>query len=551
MSAALARRDDGCASDLSMDRWLLGELPGSDEGRRLEQHVRECTGCAARFQALRSLYGNTPAPKPEAPLPPLPRPPPPVLPPEHAAVLQVIILRDGLLVGTEVFTAGRYTVGAASSCALKLDDVATVHAALSLRGERVALEAAGGQVFVNGFRVGSCELRPIDEVAVGPYVLRTRVIAERWARPQLHVVRDEAEVAEAKVAPAALKLSLYWGDTLLEVRVLDAPADLTDFGITEVLPIDGGWMLDGLRVAHGELQRFHVGHLVCVAETVTRAHAIRRGPVRQWPWTVISLAAVLYAGVLALGLYGAGLDHDTFVPKPIPGAVVHMVAPVKPKPRAVSANVRTPRQHESPARPVTPPARGGRVKLPPLGAVNGIVAALDRLGPPAAGGKSRGTSPVLAGLGTSPLPSASGLGLRSDGAGIGASGLKGAGGFNTRDFGRGVVGGALGAPSAREVRADVHADRDAIAKVINEHLAEVSRCYEQAMLHGGSFGGRMLLEWTIAAPGTVQSARVKNTDIRNEAFGACVLGRLKTWRFPAMRGAAQVSYPFIVRSVGY
>lgn len=550
MSAALARRDDGCASDLLMDRWLLGELPGSDEGRRFEQHVRECTGCAARFQALRSLYGNRPAPKAEAPLPPLSAPPP-VLPPEHAAVLQVIILRDGLLVGTEVFTAGRYTVGSAPTCALKLDDVATVHAAVSLRGERVGLEAAGGQVFVNGFRVGSCELRPIDEVAVGPYVLRTRVIAERWARPQLRVVRDEREAADAKVAPAALKLSLYWGDTLLEVRVLDAPADLKDFGIHEVLPIDGGWQLDGLRVAHGEVQRFHVGHLVCVAETVARAQAIRRGPVRQWPWTVISLAAALYAGVLALGVHGSGLDHDTFVPKPIPGAVVHMVAPPKPNKPVATAVVRTPQRRESPPRILTPPARGGRVKLPQLGAVNTIVAALDRLGPAAAAGKSRGTRAVLVGLGNSPLPSASGLGLRSDGPGIGASGLKGAGGFATRNFGKGAVGGTVGAPRARDVRGDVHVDRDAIAKVINEHLSEVSRCYEQAMLHGGSFGGRMLLEWTIAAPGNVQSARVKNTDIDNETFGACVLGRLKTWRFPAMRGAAQVSYPFIVRSVGY
>ena len=37
-------------------------------------------------------------------------------------VLQVVILRDGLLVGTEVFVPGQYTLGSGAYSDLKLDD---------------------------------------------------------------------------------------------------------------------------------------------------------------------------------------------------------------------------------------------------------------------------------------------------------------------------------------------------------------------------------------------------------------------------------------------
>ena len=43
------------------------------------------------------------------------------------AVLQVVILRDGLLVGTEVFVPGQYVLGSADTAELRLDD-ATVDA---------------------------------------------------------------------------------------------------------------------------------------------------------------------------------------------------------------------------------------------------------------------------------------------------------------------------------------------------------------------------------------------------------------------------------------
>ena len=86
---------------------------------------------------------------------------------QQPAVLQVVILRDGLLVGTEVFVPGQYTLGSVDGVDLKLDDpsVAASHAVLFFQNGRAAIQDAGsGAVFVNGHRVNACEVRPVADV---------------------------------------------------------------------------------------------------------------------------------------------------------------------------------------------------------------------------------------------------------------------------------------------------------------------------------------------------------------------------------------------------
>ena len=69
------------------------------------------------------------------------------------AVLQVVILRDGLLVGTEVFVPGQYVLGSADYAELRLDDatVDATHANLFFQNGKVAIQDAGSSsgVFVN------------------------------------------------------------------------------------------------------------------------------------------------------------------------------------------------------------------------------------------------------------------------------------------------------------------------------------------------------------------------------------------------------------------
>jgi hypothetical protein len=531
MMPAIARRDEGCVSDLMMDRWLLGELPGSDEGRRLEGHVRRCAGCAARFQALRSLYGSTALPKAEEPLPPLAAPPVSE-PAEHAAVLQVVILRDGLVVGTEVFTAGRYTVGSGATCGLRLDEVAPGHATLSLRGDRVALEAGGGPVFVNGFPATTCELRSVDEVAVGPYVLRVRVLAERWQRAELKVVRDEP--SRAAPSPHALKVELFWGSTRIDVKIVEGPQDLSAFGIQTVLRIDGGFSLDGLRVSHGDSARIHVGSLVCVATAVPWQEKVRRAPLRQWPWLVTSIAAALQVCVVGLGLYGATLEVPDEDPPRSVDLPVSFAAPQQRADRFVSSLRR--------ATP-SPSLAGPPAKARPKAAIAdrladsvGISGVLSALRPAALAARKHEL--LLAGVGERLPP----FDRRRDGApaGIGREGLKELQG----GIGRRAV---LARTATERVPMPAGSDDlspDAADEIIDQHVHELGACYQRAALEGGTVNGRFTLEWRVTSEGTVSWSRVKQSEVKNRDFAACVLAKLNSWQFPASSGSVTLNDTF-------
>ncbi len=104
------------------------------------------------------------------------------------AVLQLVILRDGLLLGTEVLVPGTYTLGSSREAEIHLDDaqVEPLHALLYFQNGRTAIQDNGsrGGVYVNGHKVRACEIRSQDEVLVGPFLLKTRVLSQRpAARP--------------------------------------------------------------------------------------------------------------------------------------------------------------------------------------------------------------------------------------------------------------------------------------------------------------------------------------------------------------------------------
>ncbi len=58
--------------------------------------------------------------------------------------------------------------------------------------------------------------------------------------------------------------------------------------------------------------------------------------------------------------------------------------------------------------------------------------------------------------------------------------------------------------------------------------------------------GEVVVDFTIGAQGEVVSSSIKKSDIDNAALKTCMLEKIKTWRFPAPKGAVQVkvSYPF-------
>lgn len=123
------------------------------------------------------------------------------------AVLQVVILRDGLLVGTEVLVPGSYSVGSGPEADVKLDDpiVDPIHAVLYFQNGRSAIQDnnSRGGVYVNGHRVKAVEVRSQDEILCGPFVLKTRVVQKSAAQAKPAIAPEVAALLGAAPAPAA------------------------------------------------------------------------------------------------------------------------------------------------------------------------------------------------------------------------------------------------------------------------------------------------------------------------------------------------------------
>ncbi len=188
-------------------------------------------------------------------------------------------------------------------------------------------------------------------------------------------------------------------------------------------------------------------------------------------------------------------------------------------------------------------------------AMKSMLAAINKLGPGgnAAAFKLNG----LVGKG----PVASNAGMPGLGVGTGAGGgrelLMGKGGGGIGAMGAGGVGkGPVRAGVARaasdRVSSQGQIDKEAVAKAINSHLAEIQRCYESALLKNPGLAGKVVLEWSISTQGTVVSSKTKSSTLKDSSVEACILRSLNTWQFPPARGSSVIiSYPFIFNAVGF
>jgi hypothetical protein len=94
--------------------------------------------------------------------------------------------------------------------------------------------------------------------------------------------------------------------------------------------------------------------------------------------------------------------------------------------------------------------------------------------------------------------------------------------------------------------------REEVRKVIDQHMDEVSYCYETALMEDPSIMGKMAFEWRILLDGRVGEVRIKSSSIRSDQLHSCIRGSIKSWKFPKPQGAeVEVSYPFIFDVVGF
>jgi len=114
------------------------------------------------------------------------------------------------------------------------------------------------------------------------------------------------------------------------------------------------------------------------------------------------------------------------------------------------------------------------------------------------------------------------------------------------------VQGMVTASLSKTVRIQGGMSRQAVKRVIDEHLDEISYCYECALMSNPSIMGKMVFEWKILMSGKVGEVRIKSSSIQSSDLHSCLQGAIRSWQFPKPRGAeVVVSYPFVFDIIGF
>ncbi len=338
-----------------------------------------------------------------------------------------------------------------------------------------------------------------------------------------------------------------------------------------------------IGLANGQAVRFSgEGDISMVAYVQPPLPRPWSNPLKRLPYLAIGLFALFFGLFAAFVSFAPSDEMPDFVNKSVPPVAVRLIAPEpkkkeeakkkleaikKKEPEVVKKKVEVAKVEKPVAKPpplAEPPKIKALEKLSAAGpAMKDLLAAVDKLGN-GPGKKNEKNNYKMADLiGKAPIANA-GLGTfglgGGGGGGVGTKGLevlrgKGGGGIGALgagNVGKGAVGGTVGRASVRSIGVQGTIDKEAVAKVINSHLAEVSACYERALLREPGLAGKIVLEWNISTSGTVTTAKTKSSTMKSSAVEACILTSLKTWKFPPAKGAGVViSYPFLFNSVGY
>jgi len=118
--------------------------------------------------------------------------------------------------------------------------------------------------------------------------------------------------------------------------------------------------------------------------------------------------------------------------------------------------------------------------------------------------------------------------------------------------GDGEVMAMVSAEMNRTVRIKGGMSREAVKKIIDQHLDEITHCYETALVANPSLMGKVVFEWKILLSGHVGEVRIKSSTINSSEIHGCIQSAIRSWVFPQPKGAeVVVSYPFIFDIVGF
>ncbi len=120
------------------------------------------------------------------------------------------------------------------------------------------------------------------------------------------------------------------------------------------------------------------------------------------------------------------------------------------------------------------------------------------------------------------------------------------------ETGNNQVMGMVTANLEKSVKVQGGMSRQAVKRVIDQHLDEISYCYETALIYDPSIMGKVIFEWKILMDGEVGEVRIKFSSINSDKIHSCIKTAIKSWQFPSPKGAeVMVSYPFIFDIVGF
>ncbi len=90
-----------------------------------------------------------------------------------------------------------------------------------------------------------------------------------------------------------------------------------------------------------------------------------------------------------------------------------------------------------------------------------------------------------------------------------------------------------------------------IDKVVRGKQGLLKACYQRELNRSPGIGGKLVVNFVIAADGTVKSSRVSadKSTLRNAAVEACVKSQIARLKFPA-KGGGVVNYPFVFSQGG-
>ena len=343
-----------------------------------------------------------------------------------------------------------------------------------------------------------------------------------------------------------------------------------------------------LLLQTGNAVALHEGDMTCFVYVAPPPQRTFVNPLRGKPWFFIFLFLAFFGPTVWWIFFGPqGPELADFNARNLNPVAVRLMVPKKEekkkeekKPEKKEEKVekkeeKKPEKKKEPEKkvvkappPKTPPQPVPPTPQPPANvqkalakvtaagpAMKSMLAAINKLGP---GGNAAafklnglvGKGPVASNVGMPGLGVGNGTGGGREllmGKGGGGIGAMGAGGV-----GKGPVRAGVARAASDRVSSQGQIDKEAVAKAINSHLAEVQRCYEAALLKNPGLAGKVVLEWSISTQGRVVSSKSKSSTLKDSSVESCILRSLNTWQFPPARGQSVIiSYPFIFNAVGF